>query len=144
MPLFSGTAKMASINNIPVIPVAVEQYNNRFVINFGNELHPKDFKNIDELNQTLRDAMATLKWTIWEQEGLQLRADIPNGYKEQFTEEFGKRLYPYDTLESVERTRYHTKEELEQRDAFAHLDKLIPCKENRFLFRKRRYVTNYN
>lgn len=50
---------------------------------------------------------------------------------------FAQRLYPYDTLESVERTRYHTKEELEQRQAFAHLDKLIPCKENAFLLRKR-------
>lgn len=137
MPLFSGTAKMASINNIPIIPVGVEQYNNRFVINFGKELQPKDFQNIAELNQTLRDAMATLKWEIWEQEGLQHRADIPNGYKEQFIEEFGKRLYPYDTLESVERTRYHTKEELEQTDAFSHLQHLNLCKENAFLFRRR-------
>ena len=45
--------------------------------------------------------------------------------------------FKYDTLESVERTRFHTKEEVEQRDAFAHLDMLIPCKENAFLLRDR-------
>lgn len=45
--------------------------------------------------------------------------------------------FKYDTLESVERTRFHTKEEVEQRDAFAHLDMLIPCKENAFLLRER-------
>lgn len=38
----------------------------------------------------------------------------------------GKGRAVHDTLESVERTRFHTKEEVEQRDAFAHLDMLSP------------------
>ncbi len=52
------------------------------------------------------------------------------------SKEFEKRIYPYDTLETVERTRFHKKEETEQRDASAHLNKLIPNKENVFLFRE--------
>ncbi|MGN0166890.1 MAG: lysophospholipid acyltransferase family protein [Acetatifactor sp.] len=137
MPLFSGTAKMAIESNVKIVPIAIEQFEKRFVINFGNELFPKDFDDNTSLTQRLRDDLATLKWEIWEQEGIQSRKDIPADYSEQFIRQFAQRIYPYDTLESVERTRYHTKEEMEQRDAFAHLDRLIPCKENAFLFRKR-------
>lgn len=137
MPLFSGTAKMAIESNVKIVPIAIEQFEKRFVINFGNELFPKDFDDNTSLTQRLRDDLATLKWEIWEQEGIQSRKDIPADYSEQFIRQFAQRIYPYDTLESVERTRYHTKEEMEQRDVFAHLDKLIPCKENAFLLRKR-------
>lgn len=136
MPLFSGTARMAMETGTPIIPVAIEQYDKRFVINFGSELHTEDFQSGAELTEALRDAMATLKWGIWEQEGIQSRVDIPENYSEQFIQQFAQRIYPYDTLESVERTRYHTKEEMEQRDAFVHLDKLIPCKGNTFLLRR--------
>lgn len=136
MPLFSGTARMAMETGTPIIPVAIEQYDKRFVINFGSELHTEDFQSGAELTEALRDAMATLKWGIWEQEGIQSRVDIPENYSEQFIQQFAQRIYPYDTLESVERTRYHTKEEMEQRDAFVHLDKLIPCKGNAFLLRR--------
>lgn len=61
MPLFSGSAKMAMETDTPIIPVAIEQYDKRFVINFGSELHTEDFRSSAELTQTLRDAMATLK-----------------------------------------------------------------------------------
>ena len=67
----------------------------------------------------------------------EMRSSIPTGCSKIFLDEFEQRINPYDTLESVERTRYHTKEELERREAFAHLDKLIPCKENALCLRKR-------
>ena len=66
----------------------------------------------------------------------EMRSSIPTGCSKIFLDEFEQRINPYDTLESVERTRYHTKEELERREAFAHLDKLIPCKENALCLRK--------
>lgn len=136
MPLFPGTAKMAMETNTIIVPVAIEQYDKRFIIKFGDVLKPKEYNSSAELTQILRDSLATLKWDIWEQEGLQLRSSISTEYRKIFLEEFERRIYPYDTLESVERTRYHTKEELEQKDVFAHQDKLIPCMENAFLFRK--------
>lgn len=137
MPLFLGTANMAIETGTHIVPVAIEQYDKRFVINFGNEIIPNDFQNSNDLSEHLRDAMATLKWSIWEKEEIQSRAGFPCDYNERFTQQFEKRLYPYDTLASVERTRYHTKAELEQKDAFLHLGKLIPCKGNAFLFRTR-------
>lgn len=136
MPLFSGTAKMAMETDMPIVPVAIEQYGQKFVINFGTELCPAEFQSASDLTQTLRDAMASLKWDIWESEGVQDRAGLPEDYCKQFRELFEKKIHPYDTPETVERSRFHTKEEIEQRDAFAHLDKLIPCRENAFLLRK--------
>lgn len=137
MGLFQGTARMAMATGTKIVPVGIEQYGDRFVVNFGNALLPSDFQTPAELTQKLRDTMATLKWEIWEREGLCARADLPQNYRELFQKEFETRIYPYDTPETVERSRFHTKEEIEQRDAFAHLEHLTPCRENAFLFRER-------
>ena len=137
MPLFSGAAKMAIETDTPIIPVGIEQFDKRFVINFGNEIRPIDFQNDVELTKTLRDTMATLKWEIWEKEHMQERASLPTDYSRQFRELFEQKIDPYDTPQTIEQTRIHTKAEVEQNAVLTHLDKLIPCKENIFLFRKR-------
>lgn len=134
MEMFQGTAKMAIETNTKIIPIAIEQYKNRFVINIGNELFPNNFCNSIELTQNLRDILATLKWEIWEKEELLLRSSLEYNYRELFTKEFEERIFPYDTLESVERTRYHS-DIPSPREAFAHLDRLIPCRKNAFLFK---------
>ena len=136
MEMFQGTAKMAIETNTNIIPIAIEQYKNRFVINIGNEIFPNNFCNSVDLTQKLRDILATLKWEIWEREELLSRSSMIYNYGELFIKEFEARIYPYDTLESVERTRYHSCIP-SPKEAFAHLDRLIPCKENAFLFRKR-------
>ncbi len=136
MPLFYGAANMAMETGTPIIPVAIEQYDKRFVINFGNEICPDNFRDSSELTQFLRDTLAVLKWNIWEKEGVQARGSLPENFREQFLRQFEKRIHPYDTLETVEQSRFHTKAEIEQREAFTHLKKLIPCPENAFLFRK--------
>lgn len=134
--LFSGTAKMALETDTCIVPVAIERYDRRFVINFGHIIGSEDFRGEGELTQIIRDALATLKWEIWEREGVQPRSCLPEDYREQFIKQFEERIYPNDTLETVERSRFHTREEMEQRDAFLHLDRLNPCWENAFLFRK--------
>lgn len=136
MEMFQGTAKMAIETNTKIIPISIEQYKNRFVINIGNEIFPNNFCSSTDLTQKLRDILATLKWEIWEREELLLRSSLEYNYRELFIKEFEKRIFPYDTLESVERTRYHS-DIPSPREAFAHLDRLIPCRENAFLFRKR-------
>ena len=136
MEMFQGTAKMAIETNTKIIPIAIEQYKNRFVINIGNEIFPNNFCSSVDLTQKLRDILATLKWEIWEREGLLSRSSMVHNYGELFIKEFEARIYPYDTLESVERTRYHSGI-LSPKEAFAHLNRLIPCRENAFLFRKR-------
>ncbi len=137
MNLFPGTAKMAMETNTSIVPVAIEQYDKRFIINFGHVICPEDFCNIGELTRSIRDALATLKWGIWEKEGVQSRKSLPENYRKLFVRQFEERIKPYDTMASVERTRYYTRAEMEQRDAFLYFDKLIPCRENAFLLRTR-------
>lgn len=134
MELFQGTAKMAIETNTEIVPIAIEQYDKRFVINFGNALSPEAFCNVKELTQNLRDKLATLKWEIWENEGTQERNSLPENYKEIFAKEFENRIQPYDTLDTVERARYHNKTPI-PKEVFSFSEKLIPSKENAFLFR---------
>ena len=93
-PLFSGTAKMAMETDTPIVPVAIEQYGKKFVINFGNELCPADFQSAADLTQTLRDALATLKWDIWENEGVQDKAGLPEDYSKQFRDLLNRKSIP--------------------------------------------------
>lgn len=135
MPLFSGTAKMSLETHVPIVPVAIEEYNRKFIIKFGQALLPEHYCNHTELTRELRDALATLKWDIWESEGLQARSSFSKDYSVQFIKEFEKGISPWDTLETIERARFHTKEEAEQREAFAHLAHLVPSAATAFLLR---------
>lgn len=123
MELFQGTAKMAMETNTKIVPIAIEQFDNRFVVNIGNEILPKNYCQNVELTQKLRDTLATLKWEIWEREGLFSRDNLADNYRELFSKKIESRIQPYDTLESVERTRYHSKIPSPE-EAFAHLKKV--------------------
>ena len=74
LPLFPGAIKMAMETGVDIIPVAIEQYDKKFVINIGNNyeidrvenntlIDNKDF--IESHKNILRDIMATLKWEIF-------------------------------------------------------------------------------
>ncbi len=136
MGLFPGTAKLALETRARVIPVAVEQYGRRFVVHFGRALPPGDFPDAASLTQALRDALATLKWEIWEREGVQARPALPEDAGARFLEEFRERIAPYDTLETVERSVFRGRE-VSAEEAFGHLRRLIPGKENAFLWREK-------
>ena len=107
------------------------------MIKFGSELRPEHYSDHAELTQELRNAMAALKWEIWEKEGIQSRDSLPENIREQFHSEFERRIHPWDTLETVERTRFHTPADIAQKEVESHLDRLIPRRENAFLFRKK-------
>ena len=53
---------------------------------------------------------------------------------EMINQQLQKQKQDACTMEDIERTRFHTGAEQAQKDAFAHLDRLIPRKENAFLF----------
>lgn len=134
MGLFPGAAKLAVETGARIVPVAVEQYGRRFVIDFGAPLPPEAFPDAGRLTQTLRDAMAALKWEIWEREGTQSRSALPEDARTRFLKEFEERIAPYDTLETVERSRFRSGKASPE-EAFGHLRRLIPGRENAFLFR---------
>lgn len=109
--LHLGAVDIALERSAIIVPIAVEQYGRRFVVNIGKVFNPEMVKgkftkktygdlseNDDQeyllkkqikiaTNQELRDRMATLKWEIWEKEGVFERKSIPYDYWKVFIDE---------------------------------------------------------
>ena len=134
MPLYAGTAEMAIRTGAEIVPVAVERYGRDYTVHIGQNIPTAGMAEGHKfrLTEQLRDAIASLKWEIWSTQALEKRSDIPPNYRQQCVLSV---LNTYYTKADIEQTRFHTKAEREQKDAFAHLGKLIPSRENAFLFR---------
>ena len=80
--LFDGAVRMAKKTGAEIIPKAVENYGKLYCVNIGkNYTIPSDTtKSYRELSNDLRDELATLKWAIYEQFGIQSRADFSVDY----------------------------------------------------------------
>lgn len=109
--LHLGAVDIALEKSAIIVPIAIEQYGSRFVVNIGKAFNPEIVKaeftkmayrdlnendNLEHLlkkqiklatNQELRDRLATLKWEIWEKEGVFKRNSIPYDYWKAFIEE---------------------------------------------------------
>lgn len=138
MKLFTGAAAIALENKADIVPVSVEKYDDTYYVMIGEALHHSDFAHYNQkgLTAELRDILATLKWEIWENFGIFPREG-------QFSEDFKKKIFslfdsfPGYTIQDAVETRYYDKNITEPNEAFAHLDQLIPRRENAFLLRKR-------
>lgn len=83
MKLFSGAVKAAKQCNVSIIPIGMEQIEKHFYINIGEALNVSELEEKQAVEQ-LRDALATLRWQIWEKLPRETRADIPENYYEEF------------------------------------------------------------
>lgn len=138
LPCYWGIVDIAQKSNAIVVPVAIEQYGKRFKINIG--------KNIDMLkygfNDTekskaiteLRDAMATLKWEIWETEPHLKRNELKGDEWDRYVE---TRLSEWNfTLEHINDLIYKEKNVCLQQEVFEHLNNIVPTPKTAFLFNK--------
>lgn len=137
MPLFGGTAEMAIRTGAEIVPIAIEQYEKHYYANIGENISPirGDLSRKQQLTDYLRDVLCTLKWEIWEQFPAAGRADLPEDAGERFLADIMAQSENGYTVEEIVRTRFHGKEASPE-EAFSHLRKLIPCRENAFLFRE--------
>ncbi|MBR4607074.1 MAG: 1-acyl-sn-glycerol-3-phosphate acyltransferase [Lachnospiraceae bacterium] len=79
-----GCVEAAIDANAVIVPISVEQFGKRFVINVGRNFTPSEKEtSIVEL----RDAMATMKWEIWDREKITTRRELPYDYWERFIRE---------------------------------------------------------
>ncbi|MCM1540215.1 MAG: 1-acyl-sn-glycerol-3-phosphate acyltransferase [Blautia sp.] len=99
-----GAADAALQTGAAIIPIAVEQYEGRFVINRGAVLSAVDFADKTALTVAIRDALAALKWEIWEREGVQSRAELSDTYWEDFIAERRKEWPGYSMREQFVNT----------------------------------------
>ena len=139
MPLYSGAAEMAIRTGAEIVPLAIERYGQDYTINIGRNIPASNLtlEQKHQLTETLRDAITALKWEIWESQPQTKRAEIPPDYRLQELQELQEQMHGVYTMEDIEVTRFHTKAEIAQTDVASVLDKLIPCRENAFLFRRR-------
>lgn len=134
MKLFTGVVEIAIRTKAEIVPVAIEQYGKKYVANndcFKYEIFQKQL-----LTDQVRDAMCTLKWEIIEKYAIDNRSNIARNYWDIFWSDIKSQMGDVYCLEDIEVTRYHGKE-TSPHEAFAYLRKLIPRKENAFLFRER-------
>ena len=136
--LFSGTAEMAIRTNADIIPVAISQFGKEYRVNIGANISCNTFSldRKQELTNYLRDAMATLKWEIYETKSITKRNSFPDNYAMEYKQIFLDQAQGVYTWEDFINTAYRPKNITTSDAAFAHLDQLIPCRENAFLFRK--------
>lgn len=139
MKLFTGAAEMAIRAGADIVPVAIEQCGKDYIVNIGRNMDCFSFSLADErvLTEKLRNEMATLRWEIWSSQPTIRRSDIPADYRKKYLLDIEQQMGGNYTIEEIETTRFRGKDEIAQRDAFAHLEQLQPCRENAFLYNKR-------
>ena len=142
LPLPFGVIEVAQKTGAIILPVALEQYDKNFYVNFGELFDVSNYeKNDDEysfkvsLIQKLRDQMATLKYEIWEKQKPFEREYIPSNYYEKYVEhQVSQWKFTYEEIQSKV---FNPPNIITYENAFKHLNEIKPTKQNAFLFNKR-------
>lgn len=144
MKTFVGTVRLAKELGVEIVPIAVEQYENKFYFNIGkNYSIDKDtLKDEVELNSELRDKLATLKWELLELQPILKRNSLCDNYINEFQNEIVERCnYGYGfSLEDALSERFHDKNIISEEEVFSFLDNLNINKSNGFLLREKAKV----
>ena len=139
MGLFSGTADIAIQSKAQIVPVALECYGKHMYVAIGKNIDVVDaWLDKNELTSYLRDALATLKWRIFEVVGVKSRKDIPENYRQTYIDSIindnkDTSYTEQDVLDTMFRDRNITAPE----EVFTHLITIRPTTQNAFLFNKR-------
>jgi len=140
LPCYWGIVDVAKKGNAIIIPVAAEQYGKHFKINIGRNIDMNLYGDSkDEKTRAindLRDYLAKLKWEIWETEPVLNRSEIAGKEWEQnVSERF--REWPYFNEEYINNLIFKPKDVVNREEVYGPIKKLIPNKNNAFLYNKR-------
>lgn len=134
MPMKWGVIDVAKETGAQIVPTVLEysREQKQCFVRFGKPMvvSPKDSKA--EAIAALRDTMASMRWDFWERKGLFSREELDLDAERQNLF-YSVEEYPPIDWEYESSCIYHPY--TEPQDAFAHLDRLIPCKENAFLLK---------
>lgn len=118
MELYNGTVKIAQETGADIIPIAVEQIDNNFLVNIGKNIHIGKDDDINTANNNLRDTLATLKWEIWEKLGVYNRNEVACETKESFQQNIIKKCKYNFTVDDVYSTMYKNPNHISQDEVF--------------------------
>lgn len=138
VPIYSGTVEMAIKSNAIIVPMAIEQYGQDYVVNIGKniDLSGKDLKDKSILSEDLRNTLATLRWQIWETTDTVKRSDIPDDYFSTYVKNIMDESEFIYTADDAFNSYYRPKDQTSPEEAFAFMKKLVPSKNNAFLLKK--------
>lgn len=135
LPMKWGIIDIAKETGAQIIPTVLEydREQKKCLVRFDTPMIFSPEDNKAEGIASLRDTMATMRWEFWERNGTFCRADLDMGAerKKLF---YSVVEYPPIDWEYESSCVYHPYAVPDH--VFAHLDQLIPCLENAFLFRK--------
>ena len=139
MGLFTGAAEMAIRTGADIVPMAFERDGPTHIISVGENIPCAGLELTQKqaVTDALRDVLATLRWECWEHAPQVTRASLPEDYAAQYRQSFAVQMKNDSySFEDIEATRFRGKAEIAQQEAFAHMEQLMPCRENAFLYNK--------
>ena len=140
LPCYWGIVDVAKKGNAIIIPVAADQYGRHFKINIGKNIDMNLYGDTKEEKtraiNDLRDTLATLKWEIWETEPMVDRTSLKGTEWDEYVADRFKE-WPYFNQEYIKGLIFKPKNVVDREDAYGPIKKLVPNKNNAFLYNKR-------
>lgn len=140
-----GIIEVAMKSGATIIPIGIEQYGKNFIAAVGENFEASKYDENEKLNaiSDLRDAMAKLKWDIWE--------SIPDDYRtsmdsEGFSRYIEDRLkeWPNFTFEEFQARVFQPKGISSEKQVYNFLETLEINQDNSFLAKsKEEYTKTY-
>jgi len=123
---YLGTVKMAMETGAEIVPVAIEQYGQEFLVNIGDNMiiNASNKEELLEENNRLRDNLATLKWEIWEKRPHDIRSSITDEFRNNFEQSIVDKCEYGFTVDDVYKTMYKDPNEVSEKEVFAFRKKL--------------------
>lgn len=137
--LYAGAVDLAITCHAEIVPIAIARDGKQYSFILGENISYEGCAYEDRFHLTdeLRDRMASLKWEIIETLPMQKRSEIPDSAYEDMINSVLELNTDYTfTPEDIRAEQFHPKGITEPEEAFAFMDKLIPSRENAFLFRR--------
>ena len=140
LPCYWGIVDVAKKGNAIIIPVAADQYGKHFKINVGKNIDMNLYDDTKEEKtraiNDLRDCLAKLKWEIWETEPMLEREKITGKEWDEYVSARFKE-WPYFNEEYIKGLIFKPKNVVDREEVYGPIKKLVPNKNNAFLYNKR-------
>lgn len=129
-----GIIEVAQKSNAVIVPIGIEQYDKTFIATVGKNFDASKYSEDEKINaiSDLRDAMATLKWDIWESVSPNVRSQMDENEFDKFISERLKE-WPNFTLEEFYDRVFKPKNIQDEKNVFEFLKDLDIGTNNAFL-----------
>ena len=131
LPLYWGVIDLARTTHKPIVPVVLEYKHENCYVSFGKVMNISPDDDKAERIEELKEQFSTMKWELWRK-----YPDIGFDTAEEWDNEVRRRLEEYPKLDIVYETSVIRKVFDPADEVFEHLDRIVPTKNNAFIFNK--------